>query len=57
MTDAQDPEISAGLVASTPLGRAGRAEEVQRHPVPGQQRGVVRHRQLSWSSTEVFTTP
>ena len=28
MTDAQDPEISAGLVASTPLGRAGRAEEV-----------------------------
>lgn len=28
MTDAQDPAISAGLVATTPLGRAGRAEEV-----------------------------
>jgi len=28
MTDAQDPAISAGLVATTPLGRAGRADEV-----------------------------
>jgi NAD(P)-dependent dehydrogenase (short-subunit alcohol dehydrogenase family) len=28
MTDAQDPAISEGLVATTPLGRAGRAEEV-----------------------------
>ncbi|MEU3169204.1 glucose 1-dehydrogenase [Streptosporangium sp. NPDC006930] len=28
MTDAQDPEISADLVRQTPLGRAGRADEV-----------------------------
>jgi NAD(P)-dependent dehydrogenase (short-subunit alcohol dehydrogenase family) len=28
MTDAQDPAISEGLVAMTPLGRAGRADEV-----------------------------
>ncbi|MEO3854556.1 SDR family NAD(P)-dependent oxidoreductase [Acrocarpospora sp. B8E8] len=28
MTDAQDPEISAELVRQTPLGRAGRADEV-----------------------------
>ncbi len=28
MTEAQDPAISEGLVATTPLGRAGRAEEV-----------------------------
>lgn len=28
MTDAQDPAISQGLVDETPLGRAGRAEEV-----------------------------
>ncbi|MEU8038685.1 glucose 1-dehydrogenase [Streptosporangium sp. NPDC049078] len=28
MTDAQDPEISADLVKQTPLGRAGRADEV-----------------------------
>ena len=28
MTDAQDPALSQGLVDETPLGRAGRAEEV-----------------------------
>ena len=28
MTDAQDPAISEGLVSTTPLGRAGRADEV-----------------------------
>ncbi|MBM9467837.1 SDR family NAD(P)-dependent oxidoreductase [Nakamurella leprariae] len=28
MTDAQDPAISAGLVDTTPLGRAGRPDEV-----------------------------